>query len=77
MMDMTTAAGLVRRIQNSLCLTSQEELLEHVALGLTEDEFDELCEDYNFNEGRDPNVKVRPGVSMLILGMPVLIRSVK
>jgi hypothetical protein len=77
MMDMASAANLVKRIQTALAMLNQEELLEYVALSLTEDEFDEVCQDYNFNEGRDPNVKVRPGVAMLICGMPVLIRSVR
>jgi hypothetical protein len=76
MMTVTHAVELVRRIQAGVCMVGQEELLEYIALSLTETEFDEVCEDLLTRDSRPTEVKVDPGVAMLILGMPVLIRKV-
>jgi hypothetical protein len=75
-MNIDIAAALVKRVQNSICLSGQEELLEHVALALTEQEFDELCADYQYSREQKHAVLTPRGL-MLILGMPVLIRTMK
>jgi hypothetical protein len=76
MMTVQSATELVRRLQAGLALVNQEELLEYVALSLTETEFDELCEDFQRYEHRPSGHQTIKGV-MYILGMPVLIRALR
>jgi hypothetical protein len=75
MMTIDKAAAMVRALQNMTVVNGREELLEYVALALTEREFDELCVDFNVEPHTEAHLC--PSGLLLIHGMPVLIRTMK
>ncbi len=77
-MTVETARQLIARIQAAICMVNQEELLEQIALSLTEQEFDELCEDFQgIAKETHREVCISRAGGMYILGMPLLIRTMR